>query len=117
MESPIVAVMEMLTGILISLGFFAAVFFAIYFTLKARHKERTMLIERGLDLSESFKRKGNGSGFFKFGVVTVGISIGLIFGNIFSNEFNPVVSYFSMILLFGGIAIIVANYLAARKKQ
>lgn len=120
MENHLVELMGMLTGALISLGFFAAIFFAIYFSVKARNKERMMLIERGVDISEIYKKKntGNGHGFFKFGVVAIGIGVGLMVGWILSMLFyNPVVSYFIGILVFGGVGVLVANFLVEKLNQ
>jgi len=92
---------------------------AIYYNVKARNKERMALIERGVDLSEIYKKKETGHGFFKFGMILIGIALGLVFGVIFSKLelFPPVVSYFAFILLFGGISVLVANYLVSKKKN
>jgi hypothetical protein len=119
MEEPaIIPIFGMLTGIIINLGLFTTIILAIYFSNKARNKERMALIERGVDISEIYKKKESSKyGFFKLGIVLIGIAAGLLLGNVFSNELNPVVSYFSMILLCGGIAVILANYLVAKKVQ
>ena len=42
---------------LVWLGFFAAVFLAWYFYLKARNKERMALIESGKDVSEIYSKQ------------------------------------------------------------
>lgn len=114
----LIPIFGMITGILISLGFFAAIFLAIFFSVKARNKERMALIEKGVDISEIYKKKSTGHGFFKFGMILVGIAIGLVFGVLFSriNLLPEVASYFSMILLFGGLGVILANYLIVNKK-
>ena len=117
MDETMIPIFGMLTGIIINLGLFATISIAIYYSVKARNKERMALIERGVDISEIYKKKGTGHGFFKFGVVLMGIGIGLLLGYILSSAVNPVVSYFSMILLFGGIGVLVANYLVAKKGQ
>jgi len=114
----LIPIFGMLTGIIINLGLFTAIILAIYYSVRARNKERMALIEKGADVSEIYKKKDNTHGFFKFGMILVGIAIGLIFGVIFSkiNLLPGVVAYFSMILLFGGLGVLLANYLAANKK-
>jgi hypothetical protein len=119
MENHLVELMGMLTGAIISLGFFTAVFFAIYFSVKARNKERMMLIERGLDISEIYRKKntGTGFGFFKFGVVAIGIGIGLFAGWIFNRRFDSGVGFFVGILVFGGVGVLIANFLVEKLNQ
>ena len=114
----LVPIFGMLTGIIINLGFFAAVILAIYYNVRARNKERMALIEKGVDISEIYKKKENPHGFFKFGVIVIGIGFGLVFGVVFSKVgiLPDVVSYFSMILVFGGAGVLLANYLVAKKK-
>jgi hypothetical protein len=117
MGQQMIPIFGMITGIIINLGLFTAVILAIYYNVRARNKERMALIEKGVDISEIYKKKESSNGFFKFGVIVIGIAIGLIFGVIFSeSEILPaVVSYFSMILLFGGAGVLFANYLVAKK--
>jgi Flp pilus assembly protein TadB len=119
MDENFIPVFGMITAIIINLGLFTAIILAIYYNVKARNKERMALIERGVDLSEIYKKKESGNGFFKFGFILIGIALGLVFGMIFSKLelFPPVVSYFAFILLFGGISVLVANYLVAKKKM
>lgn len=119
MESNFVEAMGMATGIIISLGFFSMFVLIVYYPTRARNKERMALIEKGVDVKDLYKKRTNGKdSFFKVGVVVVGIAIGLLFGMILSNfQINPVVAYFAMILLFGGVAVLVANYFVEKKKQ
>lgn len=114
----LVPIFGMITGIIINLGLFTAIVLGIYYTVKARNKERMALIEKGVDISEIYRKKENRKGFFKFGMILIGIAIGMVFAVILSqiNLMPDVAAYFSMILLFGGISILVANYLIAQKK-
>jgi hypothetical protein len=115
-EPMIIPIFGMLTAIIINLGLFTAIILAIYFSNKARNKERMALIERGVDISEIYKKKERpGHGFFKLGIVLIGVALGLLLATLISNLINPVVAYFSMILLCGGIGVILANYLVAKK--
>lgn len=112
-----VAISGMVTGIVISLGLFAAIFFAIFYAIKAKNKERMALIDKGVDISEIYRKKDRKNVFFKFGMILIGIAAGLVFGVIFSGIrlMPPAVAYFSMILLFGGGAILLANHLLEKK--
>lgn len=115
----LIPIFGMLTGIIINLGLFTAIVLAIYYNVRARNKERMALIEKGVDISEIYKKKGNQHGFFKFGFIIMGIGLGLVFGVVFSKIglLPDVVSYFSMILLFGGVGVLVANYLVSKKEN
>lgn len=110
---------ELITGIIITLGLFATIFFAIYYTIQARNKERLALIEKGHDITSIYKKRENKNGFFKLGFIFIGIALGLIFG-IFFGKIGLIplqYSILSMMLLFGGGAILLANYLILKEKQ
>lgn len=112
------ALFGMLTGIIISLAFFAAIFFSFFYAIKARNKERMALIEHGVDVSTIYRKRENKNGFFKFGFILIGVALGLIFGAIFSASgiMEEPVSYFAMILLFGGGGVLLANHLITKKE-
>lgn len=116
-EANIIPIMGMITGIIINLGLFTTILLSIYYSVKARNKERMALIEKGVDVSELYKKRETNHGFLKFGLVLMGIGIGLLFG-VFLSQFNaipPVVAYFAGILFFGGAGVIFANYWVATK--
>lgn len=118
MENNTVEIMGMITGIIISLSFFAAIILSFYFVARWKNKERMAIIEKGGDLSDLYKRKGSSHGFFKAGMITIGIAIGLVFAGIIVKIglLTPEASYFAMILLFGGVAMLLANFLIASGK-
>lgn len=102
--------------ILVPLAFFALVFGSIYIFVTTRNKERLALIEKGAN-PELFKTKDSGSAFrtLKLGLFFIGIAIGIIGGYFLTNsgmEEEP--AYFSMIFLFGGIAL-AASYFLQKK--
>jgi hypothetical protein len=103
-------------GVLIPFAFFALVFASLYVYLTTRNKERLALIEKGAD-PMLFKTKSAGSAFntMKLGLFFIGIAIGIIGGYFLTEsgmEEEP--AYFSMIFLFGGIAL-AASYFLQRK--
>jgi len=101
--------MEEILGPLIIFG---AIFGIVYVITTARHKEKMAMIERGADpeLFRSKQLKFSQYNIFKYGLLLIGISIGVILGGIIqtSGIINEVAGYFSSILFFGGSALVVA---------
>ena len=112
------------------LGFFAAVFFAFYFYLRFRNKERMALIEKGVDVSEIYKKRDIS---FRFpwkmiAIMIIGIGTGLFFSYVFVENPPPpfkhsniadepeIIITFSL-LIFGGIGILVGNLLERTGKK
>lgn len=110
-----------LTGIIITLAFFATVFGWVYVYLTTRHKERMALIEKGADASIF---SGKNTSFFgplatlKLGMFLTGIALGILAGNLLETytRMEEHIGYTSMIFLFGGISLILF-YVYARKKE
>ena len=92
-----------------------AIILWIYFT--NRNKERMALIEKGAD-AKLFKTKGSRLTTLKWGMLLIGVGVGILFGNIIANSTSLLeeVSYFSMIFLFGGGSLI-SYYLIAGKLE
>lgn len=101
-------------GVFVPLAFFALVFGSLYIFFTTRNKERLALIEKGAD-PELFKSKAgtnSGHGSFKFGLFCIGIALGIIAGYFLSEAgMQEVSAYFSMIFLFGGIALVISFFL------
>lgn len=106
---------EALTGILIVLGFFASVTLSLYYYFKVRNKERMAMIEKGTVLPIKQKQR-NPIRSLKAGIFLMGIAIGIFLGHIVGSytSIDDVVSFFVMILLFGGIALSL-NYILELK--
>lgn len=108
--------------ILVPLAFFATVFGALYVYYTTRNKERLALIEKGAD-PKLFKTKDAGSAFrtLKFGLFFIGIAIGIIAGYLAGGEGNgkmdEVPAYFSMIFLFGGLALVGSYFLPQKRSE
>jgi len=104
--------------ILVPIALFATIFGIIFVAVSARNKERMALIEKGMDAS-IFKEAHNSLGRYnalKWGLVIVGVGIGLILGNIFDIHgiMDDDVAYFAMIFVFGGLGLL-SYYLLIRK--
>jgi fucose 4-O-acetylase-like acetyltransferase len=99
--------------IIVPIVVFAMVFGIVYISL--RHKERMTLIKSGVSAS-NLETKGNILGSLKWGMIFIGIGIGIIVGKILSSNINieEEAAFFSMICLFGGMALMI-YYIFARR--
>lgn len=89
--------------------------FYVFFT--GRHRERMSMIDKGVDANIFYsKNRGSISPTLKFGMLFVGVGIGILMGEFLNNAVNihKGTAYTSMIFLFGGISLIV-NFLIERK--
>jgi hypothetical protein len=105
--------------IVVPVAFFGMIFGIVVLVTYYRNKrmERTALIASGRDAS-IFKEEENKTKLssLKYGIFLVGLAIGFIVGDVLAAgiAMSEEVAYISMILLFGGIALLVF-YLIARK--
>lgn len=122
----------MLFEALIPISMFVCVFGMIiittYINRTASHKERMALIENGLDASifEKPKRKRrekkprpSGYGALKFGMLAVGLGLGLVTGAILNVVIDAEpLPHFAMMLICGGGALIAYyNIIAKRERE
>ncbi len=88
----------------------------VFFT--SRHRERMALIEKGADPSIFHTRK-TGRSTLKWGLLFVGVALGILMGAILTATIPGIreeTANFSMIFLFGGLALIV-NHLLEQKEN
>lgn len=97
----------------------AIVFSTIYGVIQlfVRRKERMILIEKGANPPE-VKPDLFLFSSLKFGLFFIGIGIGVLIANILTvtTTLNDEVSYFSMIFLFGGLALVIHHLLDKKNK-
>lgn len=105
-------------GILIPISFFLTIFAILYVYYTTRNKERLALIEKGED-ARLFKTRSSRWGLLKWGIFLIAAGIGVIAGFGLSTVINEVAAFFTMILFFGGIGLIVAHFItnALSKKE
>ena len=107
-------------GIFVPIGFFLTLFAILYVYWTTSTKERLALVEKGID-ANIFKRDpiGKRLDLVKWGVFMIALAIGVAAGFAFSNVINEVAAFFTMILLFGGLGLIVAYFVtkALAKKE
>jgi len=103
----------------------AIAFIGIYGGLQlfVRRKERIMLIEKGVnppDVKLDFPTFSGASSFsgLKFGMFFIGIGIGVFLGSILAATtiIDPEVAYFSMVFLFGGLALVIHHFVEKKQK-
>ncbi len=106
---------EGVVAIISVFGFIPVVIFLVH-----RHRERKALIEKGISaelLVSATKDRTQES--LKYGILLVGLAIGILVGNILDEytRMSEEVSYFSMIFLFGGLALLAFYSLAKKDKE
>ncbi len=101
-------------GIVIPVSFFLMVFAIVYISLTTRNRERMAMIEKGVDpkifTPEPRNVKVSQYSTFKWGLFMVGLAVGLFIG-MFLEEYAGLPhgsSIISMILMFGGLALILS---------
>ncbi len=104
-----------IVAIICSIGFIPLIIFLVY-----RHRERKALIEKGIsaELLVSTTRDRTQESL-KYGILAIGLAIGILVGNILDEytRMSEEVSYFSMIFLFGGLALLTFYSLAKKDKE
>ncbi|MCD4771769.1 MAG: hypothetical protein K8R41_00020, partial [Bacteroidales bacterium] len=110
------SIIMQLTGIFITAIVFGFIFGIFY--IFVRKKERLTLIEKGADASVFVSKRRYHSITLKFGMLFIGVAIGILLGNILevTTALQEEVSYFSMIFLFGGIGLVI-NYFVEIKQE
>ena len=118
---------RLITEMIIKLGFFISVFFAFYYFLRFRNTERMSLIEKGVDVSEIFKKRDRVLiPWYLIGFLILGLGIGLFISSIiyyFIDTTFPDLDYrilplliIGTSLLFGALGIILGHHLEQKKK-
>lgn len=106
---------EIIIPIFGMLSVFGTTFVIILLAIRAHHKERMLMIEKieqGVDMSllASARRPKSKYWYVKYGMLMIGVAIGMFFGHILAQALfqgNYSASYFSMILVFGGASLII----------
>jgi len=95
--------------ILIPIAFFGAIFGIFYLYITARNKERLSMIEKGADASMFSTKRKYYAMTLKVGMLLIGVALGILVGSIIDQYtmLEEEVGYFSMIFLFGGLALVI----------
>jgi len=106
-----------LTPVLVLSIIFGSIVAIVY--IGTRRKERMAMLEKGVDASVFFSKKTSSNEYsLKYGLLLIGVALGIQVGNLLATS-EPFAeaeeaAYFSMIFLFGGMALLI-NYFIARK--
>ncbi len=109
--------------IVITVSLFLMIFAIVYVVYTTRNKERMALIEKGADpklfKSEPRSIKVNGYATFKWGLFMIGLAVGLFVGAMFDkySELPEPPMYISMILIFGGLALVLVYLLRSKLEK
>jgi len=95
---------------------FGAIVAIVY--LNIRKKERMAMMEKGVDASVFFTPKKRNSYALKYGLLLIGVALGILIGNILATTeafmYEKEAAYFSMIFLFGGLALVIYYFMAKK---
>ncbi|MGE0560796.1 MAG: DUF6249 domain-containing protein [Flavobacteriales bacterium] len=85
---------------------------------RLEHLEKIKMIEKGLDISK-YQRQHKPGGAIKFALISVGIGVGLLMGSLLKayTQIDHEVCYFSMIFLFAGAGLFIANKIVEKKEK
>ncbi len=110
--------MTEIIGVSIPIVITLGVFTMIVLLRRMENQEKLKMIEKGMDLNLPKKESNTGIAL-KFALIAVGVGIGLLVGNVL-DVYTPLkdeVCYFSMIFLFGGIGLFIANKMDEKKRK
>lgn len=85
---------------------------------RLEHLEKIKMIEKGIDMSK-YQRQHRPGGAIKFALIAVGVGIGLLMGSLLKayTQIEDEVCYFSMIFLFAGAGLFIANRIIEKKEK
>lgn len=102
-----------ITGIIF--GFTYAVIY-----LFVRKSERIKLLDMGVDASAFLSpRKEQSFTALKFGLLFIGVAIGIFLGNVLTNIgfMQEEAAYFSMIFLCGGLGLVINHFIEKKERE
>lgn len=106
--------------LLIPIVFFLSVTAAIIYFLYVRHKERALLIEKGMNEFRLDNGKPNIMLNLKYGILLISIAIGSIVGKLLEKymDFGDIpIMFFSSIFLFTGLGLLLYYKIASKKES
>jgi uncharacterized membrane protein YecN with MAPEG domain len=90
--------------------------------LRNRNQERMKILEKGADpsvLKSEIRRGGNVS--LKIGIFFIAIALGIIIGSLIANYTyifpESAVAYFSSIFLFGGLSLLIVQFIGNKNNK
>ena len=99
--------------VLIPISFFASMFGIGYVFFITRHRERMALIDKGAS-PDIFRNPNRPRSTLKFGLLFIGVAMGILLGALLTATvpgMREETANFSMIFLFGGLALVLNHFL------
>lgn len=102
--------------IFIPISLFGMILGIVYLVI--RKKERLALLEKGADASVFVQNKQSNA-ILKWGLFLMGVGIGLLIAQalVRAEAMDEEAAYFSMIFLFGGIALVISYFLDKKRSS
>ena len=96
-----------------SLIFFVLIAVFIFLYIMAKHKERMILIEKGIDITQLNSKKYAHSLNMRIGILLIFLAIGLITGYTITNatNMNTYIAYAASLLMCEGIGFLIYYYI------
>ncbi len=110
---------EIFRDFLVTFTIVAAIFGMVYIHYMTRHRERLAMMEKGLAPSELSSRKDSRWISLKYGMLLVGVAVGMLVGNVVyeTYELSNIVAYLSMTLLWGGLSLVFYFIIEGKYKK
>lgn len=111
-DNMVVAVLEILLPIIITLG----AFIMVVYLRKYENVERMSMIEKGVSPEIFRKQRSANSGTLRWSFLLIGIGIGFLMGYWLDRMYDmEETGYFSMLFIFGGIGLGLSYFFEERK--
>ena len=106
-----------LTPVFVLLIIFGTIYGIVYLVI--RKKERMAFLEKGVDMSNTEIKKQTTAASLKYGLLLIGIAVGLLLGDVLSctTELQEEVAYFSMVFIFGGLALVIFHFIDKKNRD
>lgn len=113
-EPVIIPILAIMLPIIITLGAFVM----IAYVRKYENIERMAIIDKGLSPDLFLKKERSTSGPLRAGFLFVGAGLGLLIGYALDRTYDmEEVGYFSMLLIFGGLGLLLAYVVEDKKSK
>jgi len=107
-----------LISMILILGVFpVTILLIVYYIQKAKIRERTQLLEKGIDISSLQKKDSPFNNILMWGMLSIGVGLGLLIGYLLIafGTFNDDAIMGILAILFGGIGLTI--YYFINKKE
>ena len=107
---------------LVWIAFIICAFLVWFFSHRAKHKERLMMIEKGLNVDKHPQKESNFRfPWLKLGILIIGLSIGLLIIGLLATfdllHKGGNTLPLSVLGICGGISMVIANYINSGKNR